>query len=424
MSLLRLNMVSYIFYVPMLLMSFIGAVFIVLELDNHYMVNKIKFPQIRYYGWVAIMYAMIAVPLGMLLAKKIFRIENVSVLLKKMATFPLVNHLKRNDIIVKSFLWLLSILAIMVLVYTYYQVGTVPIMEMIKGSDNLARLRQIAGREFAGNEYVRNLFGIQLLPVLAFISWAYFQKSKNSIDFLWFVLMFLSSLMMLTYDLQKSAAALFLTGFIFYTTFTKGSIKPIYLGIAVLLFFGVILTFYLATSQASLNNIFLSYNEGPTGRILFSGIAGAFLSFEHFDYSHEFIGNRSLSSFVELFSMEYSERSSRIIMQITNPAGVREGTAGVVNSLFVGEAWANYGFLGLMIAPFYVGFIIGSLYYLFLKSPKTPIIVGLYVFFSYKTSIGGGFNDYIYNIGYVFIFLLFIGILYVADRLNQKLQVV
>ncbi|MCR4942157.1 MAG: hypothetical protein K5978_05135, partial [Campylobacter sp.] len=44
----------------------------------------------------------------------------------------------------------------------------------------------------------------------------------------------------------------------------------------------------------------------------------------------------------------------------------------------------------------------------FLKLPKTPIIVCLFVFFSYKGSLTGGFNDYFYNAGYIITISIFI----------------
>lgn len=402
-------------------MSFIGAVIIVLGIDDHYLINKLQYEETRYVGWAAIMYTMIMVPLGMLFSKRLFQIGNVKQVLKNIAEKPIVNYLPKNEIIIKALLYFLSIAGIASLLYTFYQIGTIPVLEMIKDGENLARLRQEAGREFGANVYIKNIFGINLLPILAMISWAYYNKTKNSLDLLWFVVMLISAVMILSYDLQKSPAALFLTGFIFYFTYVYGKIKLKYFLGLVAVFLTIILLFYSGTTNINLEQAILTYNHGVIGRTVFSNIAGTFFSFEYFDSIHEFIGNRSLSTFVELFSMEHSERSSRIIMETINPKGIEAGTAGVINSLFIGEAWANYGLLGVILSPFYLGFLIGSLFYFFILSPKTPVIIGLYVYFCYHSSVRGGFNDYIYNINFLFVIFLFSGLLYVSKKLSRNI---
>lgn len=100
----------------------------------------------------------------------------------------------------------------------------------------------------------------------------------------------------------------------------------------------------------------------------------------------------------EILNLDYSDRSARLIMEYVNPAGIEEGAAGVVNALFIGEAWANWGIVGILLSPIYVGFIIQTLYLFILSSPKTPFFIALFVFYSFNSSITGGINDYIYNI--------------------------
>lgn len=422
MSLFRINMLSFLFYVPFVLMSFLGAVLVALKLDDHYLMNKMMFEKTRLMGWGAVLYTMIVFPIGLLLAKKLFSIRNVKEKLNQYALKPISNQLKSNEIILRFILLGLSLIGISVLGYTFFAIGTVPIMEMLQGQDNLAQLRQTAGREFAGNVYLKNLFGIQLLPILAFIALAYYEKKRNNLELIWTLILFGAALLMLTYDLQKATAALFLSGIIFYITLVHGKISKAVFLVLGFSAFAIILGFYFATSDADIKEILLSYNTGIVGRVLFSSIAGTFLTFEHFNDTHPHIGLSSLSSFVEIFSIEYSERSARLMMETVNPKGVQEGKAGVLNSLFIAEAWANFGLTGLLLSPLYVGFVIGSLFYALLKFRKTPVMIGLYVFFSYKITIGGGFNDYLYHIGNVFIFALFIIILFVAEKLRKNLS--
>lgn len=403
-------------------MSFIGAVFVVLNIDEHYLIDKLQHEETRFIGWLAVLYTMISLPFGMILAKKIFIKTSVQAKLDSFTKKPVSYLLGKNELILKSMLIGLSLFGGLIMVYTFSSIGMIPILEMLKGnSEELARIRILASREFAGNIYLRNIFALQFLPLLSFVAFAYYQKSKSLLDFSWFLLTFLSALLMLSYDLQKSPMAMFLTGFIFYIVWVNGKIAVHKLALIALLFVGILASFYIGFGSDNIAEIFLSYNTGASGRILFSQLAGTFFSFEFFDNIKEFIGFKSMSRFVNNFGLEYSERAGRLIMEIINPKGIQDGTAGVQNTLFIGEAWANFGFLGLLISPVYVGFIIGSLFYSFLRLPKTPLFIGIYVYFSYKTALIGGVNDYLYNIAALSILLVFGIILVFAFKWSESI---
>lgn len=109
--------------------------------------------------------------------------------------------------------------------------------------------------------------------------------------------------------------------------------------------------------------------------------------------------------------MPKNDRSARIIMSIIMPSAVEDGTGGVINSLFIGEAWANFGLAGVIFAPFWVGFVIQWSYILLLKTAKTPLFLALTVYLTLKWPVTGGFNDFIYNAGIVTMLLIFIMII-------------
>jgi hypothetical protein len=135
-------------------------------------------------------------------------------------------------------------------------------------------------------------------------------------------------------------------------------------------------------------------------------------------YDH--LGFSTISNFInDVLDIQSNERSARLIMMQENPKAVKAGVAGVMNSLFVGEAWANFGLLGVLIAPFYVGMVIQALFMFFLTMPKTPLLLGLFTYFSYRGSVTGGFNDYIYNAGYVVIVFFFLWVYFQGIVLKQ-----
>ena len=237
-------------------------------------------------------------------------------------------------------------------------------------------------------------------------------------DRLWYYTMLLFTALILTYDLQKSPLVLFMVGMIMLKILIQVKLNKAWMiNISLISFFILLLGYVLLSENFTLEVLF-SYNTGIFGRVFLSGIAGLFHSFDLFPEQIDYIGFSSISTYVsDFFDLEHHERSARLIMEAINPRGVKEGVAGVINSLFIAEAWANFGLIGVILGPTYVGFLIGITYYFLLLTKKTPLFLGLFGYLSYKSSILGGFNDYIYNVGIAVIVIMILGIVIVARKL-------
>ena len=84
--------------------------------------------------------------------------------------------------------------------------------------------------------------------------------------------------------------------------------------------------------------------------------------------------------------------------------------------LFLLEAFANFGYIGLLLAPLYVAALFGALFIIFLKLPKDTLNIW---FFSINIEVNrntfGGFIDYIYNPALFIFGLLFITLRIILD---------
>ena len=414
MALNKLNMPSYIFYVQLFAMSFLGAILIVNHVDNHYLINKLAYDSSRFYGWLAIMYSMIGVPCGMLAAGMFFKNHNMKKLTESYAKRTIQPLLSQKDSYIKVFAILLSVISIFSIMYTFKAIGTIPILSLVRGESAkvLAKLRIDSSMGFKGNIYVRNIFAIALTPILSYVAFAYYKMTKSKKDLLWFLAMLGSGIMISTYNLAKSPLLIYLIGFLLLKTLIDGEVSKklfVFTGCALV---GILIVAYVSVMGVDVNKIytlFLSPNSGITGRILLSQSAGTFFSFDIFPARHEFLGFSSFSNFIsEIFAMPKSDRSARIIMSIIMPSAIEEGTGGVINSLFIGEAWANFGLAGVIFAPFWVGFVIQWSYILLLKAEKTPLLLALMVYLTLKWPVTGGFNDFIYNAGIVTMLMIFL----------------
>lgn len=395
-SLKQPNMIAWIFFFQLVFQTFISSVLVVYRLDNHYAINSIFFEESRIYGWLAIQYTMLAMPLGMMFVSFVRGQRNVQVLFKKYCSKPLVTSLTYKDKSLKRYFFLLSLFSIAAVIYTFYVIREIPILNILR-LDALSIAQQSIefGREFQGNQYIRNIFGLLLTPILSFIAYGYYKITKNNKDKLWFFIMCLFSILILTYNFSKAPIVQYVISFFFISVLLgkKFSKKKLFVSFAVVM--SILLTFYILFSEDyQINELLLSYNSGIWGRILLSQSGGTYFSFDYFPTIHEHIGFKSFSA---LFIDNHSQRSARIIMEIFNPEGVKLGVVGVMNSLFIGEAWANFGIVGVIIAPFIVGAVIQLIFLVLISGDKTPLKVALYAYFTLNIPITGGFNDFIYS---------------------------
>jgi len=396
-SLTRINLISWTFYVHLLLQSFISSVLVV---------NNVQ-------------YTMIALPVGMLIGSYMAGCKNVKKIFLRYLYTPITPMLSYYDTYVRYPLYMLTLLSILSVVYVFISLKQIPLLKAFTLHDpiQLLILREYAHRNFPGNEYIKNIFALTLTPILSYIAYAYYKLTKTKRDILWFSVLAIFSILVLTYDLEKSPVVLYLIGFLFLNVLINGKVRArTLLSFFTISFVLLIIVYALISKSIPLS----SYNSGIIGRIILSQSAGVYLSLDTFpskiDYLHFSSMSRIISS---ILGIEHHERFARLLMEQYNPKAVEMGAAGVINSLFIAEAWANFGLFGILFAPIYVGMLLEIIFLSFLKLPKTPTLLGLLAYFSYKLDITGGFNDFIYNAGYAMIFVIFVWVFGFGLMLKQ-----
>ena len=149
--------------------------------------------------------------------------------------------------------------------------------------------------------------------------------------------------------------------------------------------------------------------------------AGMYLMLDIFPRDFSFLGFSSSSQLISsVLQIDYSDRAARSAMLEFSPEKVADGTSDVMNSIFLGEAWANFGVIGLIFSPIWVGFLVQSLYIFFLKARKTPLNFALFVHFSITSGVTGGFNNYYYNSGVLILGAVVLLILVLASILRNS----
>lgn len=404
-SIKNLNMISWIFWFPLVTQSFIASILIVYYADKHYLIDKLVFPESRFLGWLAVQLCMFFFPLSMWLTTVFFkkRLSNK----KQWAIFK-SSELKPStsvkDETIRTLLYFLSILCVSSVIYSFIVIRMFPFQGYFFNSD-IGILRNTLSRNFQGIEYIKNILGVVLTPILSYVFYSYYRLYKDKRDLFLFICLFIASVCIVTFNYAKAPLVFYLLGFIFLKVIIGDQISNfrlcVYFGCAVI----ILIIFYMITGfDGSISELFRSYNTGILGRAFLSQAAGTYMAFDVYPQVYDHIGFDSLS---KLFG--HRERMAREIMEYFNHSGVEAGVAGVMNTLFIAEAWANWGWLGVVLSIVWVGFVIQFIYNSIIYGKKTPISLGIYAYLCYSLPVTGGFNDFIYNPSLfiiIFIFLL------------------
>lgn len=398
-SITKINLISWIFYVQLILQSFIGVSLAFMGV-SHYVFSRVSSYTLGF-SYFATAYVLICMPLSMIFVQRIFfggkiRFKLNSYLCRQLK--PLQSTQDSTQIL---FWVLISLLSFLATAYVYANTRSIPFLALVSGSDDAALLRQSATRGFSGNVYIRNLLSLLLSQFVSYVAFAYFLMNKNLVNRIWVVFSGLSALLALSYSGEKAPIIYYFIGLFLIDALAKGrfNLKNVSLLVALV---GII----IAVLYASLGQLFIAVNGGPLGRILMTQIAGLAIHLEIFPKYYDFLWGASFPSWMtSVVGIEHM-RSGRLAMTYFNPAGVEAGTAGVMNTLFIAEAWANFSWFGLLISPIIVGTVVQFLHNLFLTLPKSPVYLAALVYFMLRIPITGGFIDFLWNVVWFFLLMV------------------
>ena len=417
----HLNMISTIYYY-VIIFNLIGASLVYLGLRDHYLIQKIRLSKTIDVTYFSLAYMLIMFPLVLIFMKKMLSGFLLKRDIKEYIKAGINMNLNMVDI--QGITLVLIAVCTLATAYVFVNLGYFPLVAMFSG-DDLNTLRQSGSRFFEGNQYVKNLLMSTLTPFVSYLCYIYFRTIKTKTWRIMFFYMAVLSVIVLTYDFSKSPIITYLLG-LYLLEVMIGNVrnnkrfnKLAFSAVALILFFYVIV-------MGAGNSLFSIYT-GPMGRIIFTQIATLFLHIEAFPMYHAYLHGASFNSWMS-FVIPNAEglRSGRVVMSIYNAAGVEAKTAGVMNTVFIGEAYANFGYIGIIIAPIIFGIVIGFFAYLLTGLKKTPTIILLYVQMTLQfiTIIEGGFVDIFYSASTIFLIIIVIFLKGMTGHQNSYVKTV
>ena len=414
----KINIISYIYYIFML-QSFVGVALINFGFTEHYtlgyLIDQERSLQVT---TVAVCTVAVLMPLVMLALQKLAKVDmrsSYSEFLKA----P-INYGEGTD---KAFYWLFiaGIVAAAAVMGAYLiKIGYVPLLKLFfaDADFNFATERVRISGTYVFSSQITNIMLFTVVPLLSYISFAYAMAEKGFKWKILFVVAFVLSLISKTYKFEKSPLVFHLMIFVLMFLILKGGIKLSHMVIIVGFMGNLILLWYKLTGYTG--NVFDIYN-GPLGRTLFTEVGTLAYCFDLFPSVFGFLGGRSFSPTVlSLIGMDPAEhlRSSKLVMSYYGSEKVYDGTAGVMNTLFVGEAYANGGYIGVIISIVWVAALITVLMLAILKMKKSPVSIAFLAVMTVKigTTLEGGFCDFVYSFDYLFTILCFVAIYFIFEK--------
>lgn len=263
-----------------------------------------------------------------------------------------------------------------------------------------------------GSPYIIS-FG-KMLILLASLAYAYIYKNTGKRRMAWATSFFIASLSILSSSEKAPLAWFFLSSLLAYKMGTgeqpRFSLK--YIIITLLSILGLYVLFYRDHENSIL--------ELASDRIFIAQAAAPYLAF---DYYHNFFGDIGFSSlnnfFTSLAGLASRPPASEILLDRFFPEMVDLGGWNV-NGIYIHEAWANFGIVGLIFFPILVGVINGIIFTFLAKSKPTPINAALLSFASANcTPFLTSANAYIYNSEAIIILIIIASHFLISKTLHQ-----
>lgn len=415
------NVSSYVFY-SLMVFEFLGVTLAFLGFKDHYLINRIMNNNVINITYWCMAYTMIILPLVILLFNKyIFKIKNIkeNYINNINEKVDLEDKEYRNRVFILVSIGL--VICLVATIYVFYCIGYVPLFKFFDNSFDFATERINSGRNFSGNQYIKNIIMLIITPLLSYISYIYMRTTSEKKWKILFGILFILCVFIKTYDFEK-APIIYYVCFFFIIEVMLGKTAKLKKIIPYVIIACILVVVMYITVGGYTGTIF-TLSSGPLSRLMITQAGTLMLHFDAYPNQIPYLNGHSFPPFTKVLfgDGEYDIRSGGEIMQLYNPTAVENGTAGVMSTMFMGEAYANFGFIGVAIAPIIVGIVFSSILCIYLKSKKTPLNIILYLecFIIFTNVLQAGFIDFFYNINFLVVIIVIYGIKILAGKMYK-----
>lgn len=261
-------------------------------------------------------------------------------------------------------------------------VQTLPVSQLLIGVDAgaLAVYRRQASILPFALRIVHNVVAGWLSPILTLVAFGYLRKSGRMRYVVIFVLFFSVTSLLLLYRLEKAPIVRFFAMIVLAGALYQGRLRwrTIVISLSIILF--LLVGMYVVIMGAEGLSPALNF---MVERIVFAQHAGTVLAFDYFPSQEPYLGGFSFVPFSSRFFGERLTESFALrLMRHYNPAAWTRGAAGYTATLFVAEAFASWGVVGILLGNVFVAVFLGIWFQLLSRMPRHPVSIALIAYLS------------------------------------------
>ena len=413
----KLNMLSYAFYV-LVFQGWSGGVIVTVgwefgAFDPQIFNNIVGERATKVELWAWLMWMFIGVPFGALMMNQITRTGSMTRRMEHYRASPL--KIQDYEMPLFSACAIMGILILAITGYRLYVMDDLPVLNILNTGDveSTLRMRRVfrVGTGF-GTEVLSSIFSSTVIAWMSYVAYAVAGVTKLLRWRVLFAVTFIGSILLLLANTTVSPIFIFLLGFIIVRSvmgFKVWRLTEVAAALGLL-----VLMLIVFKNQDRI--ILKALHEAILGRIISGQLLGFYMARNVFPNLEPFIGFASTGTKIhELMGLPISPSYGILTMLHYNSIGVESGTAGHMTTIFMGEAWANFGYFGLVIAPLWVGAFVQAMNLWFISRPKTMVNVGLYAALATTCGYHSDFISFYYPLGTI-LFLLGVTFVLIVAR--------
>lgn len=403
------------FVIVLLLVKFIGVFPLYYKLDEYRVAFGVVNKELILYMTLATSYSIMAFLAGAIILKMAYGYKRLK--------FTRDDH---NIIIGKYEFSVASVGFIVVFFILLHYLSKVPavalIVAIMGNVSEGAVARSMMGNDFEGSYHWYSLFMHDVSSMLCFGAFAAYLLSSRKTYFFLFVILFIYCAFTATMAIEKAPFVWLLVGlYIVYSLCrNKGEYSKKYLSIMIALIFLVIALFYIAfMGTESIGEALLRVFSRAFG----GSMQPAYHYLEIFPGKIDFLHGRTFPNPGGL--MPFLPFSlSKEVMNIVNPSGIEGGVVGSMPTVFWGEAYANFGLLGILFVPFVMGMLVCTIDLFLTRFKNSPLKIGFYVtlMLHYSNLSSTGFAGYIIDISAVTLFCIATLLIFISNGFKFKIN--
>lgn len=294
------------------------------------------------------------------------------------------------------------------------------VVAFTEGVDAAKQARSDMGNSFHGNYHWYKLVMHDVGSFLTFVCFALWLQSRKSTALISFLLTFSYSTFVAIMATEKAPFVWLLIGlFMVYFLVRNDGFVPFRKSIPfALLLIGMLMVFYI---------FFMGSRDLSTAlwsvfsRAFSGSISPAYFYLEFFPAHQDYLYGRTFPNPGGLVPYE-PYRYTVEVMNWRFPSLVGSGVVGTAPTVFWGEAYANFGPIGIPIVAFVIGCLVGVVSFLISKVEINAITIGFVVWLilMFKNLSSTGFSVYFYNVYIIFLALLVFLILFARGCIRVR----